>query len=663
MKINRLMILLLTGALVVTGCTQTEEKKEKSSEPAPSSSEPLSSGQEPLSTSEQFSSSNTPSSSLAPQKKIVEKEIKVYRLFNRDNGYLDPDINEEQYKLGAINMGFVEGQEFIPYVTLDTLSNLYGRFYKNKDNTKNKITVEGDKYTWSVTDSNKEILKTTIDINKKTFTYSGSLENYIEGKKDYSKHSLFLNTKIENTSISMPSVKEPLISYADTEFEVVIEGNKTYFPFSMMHTLYHELTGHDFFYNYTCLYEYNEVDDISKAAVTDGDKVYTPLEQMTEYITEHVKEKDNGNKPLMPMYLRKYHRSEFTLIFNNYYGLRTTWGIKDMKAYFDNYGLYDKFIDDSAAIRGAAYSEAFFMLADNHTGRTILGDDPWVESNGDAVTPGALRADKTAERSLLSNALTAQREAFLKANGFEDGVKDAVVYSKDGKTAYLGFDNFEATDKAYNSNGTVKTDDVLAKSDSYFYFVKYFNIIKDHETTVQGSQVKVEKIIIDDSLNGGGYVAAMGRILALMSKNNVGTTYFRNDLTNVVTKSTYRVDSNKDGVYDEKDSFGNRFKFYILTSPVSFSCGNAFPIYAQNQLDNVRIFGVKSGGGECVVGDNYLSNGMGFAHSSNEHVTLFDETKKTCQGVENGVDVNGTLKYNDFYNMEEMVKCIDKIVQ
>lgn len=665
MKVNRLTLLFLISLLTVScGGGSTSSSEESLSTSSASSELSISNSSEEASISESSSSSESlSSSSSTPEKKMVEKEIKVYRLFNRDNNYLDPDLSEAKYQLGSINMSFMEGQDgFIPYITLENVSNLYSRFYLDKENTKNTVSSSEGKYTWSVFKSDKEIFKSTIDINEKTFTYKGSFENHIETKKDYSKYSLLLRTKTENTSYNLPSYHEPLISYKDTEFEVVKELDKVYFPFSMMHTFYHELTGHDFYYNYTYLYEYNDVDDLSKASISDGESVYTPLEQMSEYINDHIKEKDKGNKPLMPMYLRKYHRSEFSLIMDNYYGLRKTWGVRSMRELYDVYGLYDKFIDENAAVRGAAYSEAFFMLSDSHTGRTILGDNPWIESNGDALVPGASRTDKTNERSLLSNALTAQREAFLKANGFNDTIKDAVIYSADGKTAYLGFDSFDAYNKAIDDQGKVKPDDTIAKYDTYFYFAKYLKIIKDHETMVQGQSVKVENVIIDDSLNGGGYVYIMGRLLALLSKNNTSTLYFMNDLNNTVNKQVYHVDTNNDGIYDDKDCYGNVFKnIYILTSPVSFSCGNAFPIMAQKQNDNIKIFGAKSGGGECVVGENYLSNGMGFVHSSNEHIIIYDEAKQTYEGVEAGVSVDGTLRYNDFYNMDAMVQCINKI--
>lgn len=648
MKSKRLILLAVSSLLVISACAVV----------SPTSSSPTSSSIEPSTSalsSEEPSSSVAPSSessSIAPEKRLEEKTIKVYRLFNRDNSYLDPDLSEDQYKLGDVSFSFIKGQYFVPYITLDDLSNLYGRFYKDKNATKNIVTIEGEKNIWKVINNNATVFTSIIDTKNKTFTYSGDVEGFIEGKKDYSNYSFNIRSRVVNSVIELPSKKEPLVSYADTEFEVIKENDTYYFPFSMMHTFYHELTGHDFFFNYTYLYEFNEIDDISKANITEGEKVYTIFDQMSDFITDKIKEKDSAGRPLMPLYLRKYHRSELTLIMNNYYGLAKTWGVTSMLDYYKLYGLYDKYIDENSAVRGAAYAETYFMLSDSHTGRVILGDNPWVESNGNAEVTGASSSTLTNERNSLGSALTDQREKFLKANGFEDGINNALIYSSDGKTAYFGFDSFDAYDKAFNEDGTPKSDDKLAKYDSYFYFVEKLKEIKNHGG--------VENVIIDDSLNGGGYVNTMGRLLALISKNNQGTTYLLNGLNNSVIKSVFSVDTNNDGKFDDSDCYGNTFKFYILTSPKSFSCGNAFPILAQNYC-GAKVFGAKSGGGECVVGQNYLSNAMGFVHSSNEHLILLDEAKKTYKGVEDGVGVDGGLKYNLFYNMEEMIKVINSI--
>lgn len=72
----------------------------------------------------------------------------------------------------------------------------------------------------------------------------------------------------------------------------------------------------------------------------------------------------------------------------------------------------------------------------------------------------------------------------------------------------------------------------------------------------------------------------MLKLLALMSKDNYGSLYALDDGNGGISKMTARVDSNGDGKYDREDCFGNEFKFYILTTSYSFSCGNAFPFLA-----------------------------------------------------------------------------------
>ena len=669
MKRTTLGLLFVFSVAALAGCSvaslsasSSASKQESSSSQAPSSASSSSIAPSSVSseaTSENSSSSAT-SSSLVPAKKTVEKTIKAYRLFNFENEYLDPDLSEEKYQLGSISFRFIEGEELVPYVSLENMAGLYSQFFKDKNTTKSQYNVAEGKSTWTVTVADKEVFRSAIDAKEKTFTYQGRLDEVMAAKKDYSGLSLTMRTKLENTQIALPSAHTALVSYADTEFETFEENGITYFPFSMLHTLYHDLVGRDFFYNYTYLYEFNNVEDISTANVTEGENVYTPLQQMMEYISEHYKEADASGKPLMPMYARKHHRSELALIFNHYYGIRETWRVRSMMEYFSAFGIYDDLISDNSAIRGAAYAKVFFMLGDNHTARTILGDNPWAESNGNSVVPIASQDPKVEERIILSGSLTAQRDAFLKANGFADGIADAVVYSKDGKTAYFGFDSFDGNLHAKNPDGTPMSDEILAKSDSYFYFAKQLKAIKEHVTDVSGTPVKVSRVIIDDSLNSGGYIYAMGKILALLSKDNKGVITTLDGLTHNIAKQTYRVDTNADGAYDEKDVYGNDFKFYILTSPVSFSCGNAFPFIAK-QSDHIHIIGQKSGGGECVVTSNYLSNGMGFAHSSNEHLVILNEQKLTYEGVEDGVRADAPLRYCEYYDMDAMSKAIDSI--
>ena len=595
---------------------------------------------------------------MAPEPTTVEKTVNAYKVYNFENDYLDPDVSDPKYQLGTVSLRFKKGEELVPYISLENMAGLYSRFFKDPETTKSSVSKDGAKFTWKVTVADQEVFASTIDAQNKTFTYQGSLEGRMKPKQDYSAYSVFLRTKYESKITKTSSSHPVLVSYADTGLDALVDGDATYFPFSMLHTFYHELTEREFFYNYVYLYEYLSFENLNTANVTDGDDVYTPLSQMGDYVSAHYKTADVSGKPLMPAYARNHHRSEFALVMNHYYGLRSTWGVTSMMDYYKSFGLYDAFVSEDSAVRGAAYAKAIFMLGDSHSGRFPIGSNPWVEDNGNARVPGASADVKVVERSLLDQGLKAQREAFLKANGF-DSIKDAIIYSEDGKTAYMGFDEFGMNKKAKKPDGTPKPDSELT-ADSYFYFVLKLQEIKAHRTTVGSDQVKVERVLIDDSLNGGGIVMVMGRLLALLSKDNRSAITAINELTGDLTTTTYQVDTNNDGVYDTNDVYGNDFKFYILTSPVSFSCGNAFPMLAQH-YGIAKIIGQKSGGGECVVGENYLSSGTGFAHSSLEHVMIPGEEAGKFDHTEDGVQTDKRLNYNDFYNMTEMCKAMDAL--
>ena len=125
----------------------------------------------------------------------------------------------------------------------------------------------------------------------------------------------------------------------------------------------------------------------------------------------------------------------------------------------------------------------------------------------------------------------------------------------------------------------------------------------------------VKNFIIDDSCNGGGYVAACNYIIAMIANakyhTNTVSSSDMNPLTGAVYTSTYEIDLNLDGVFDEDDAkVYYDFNFAILTSYASFSCGNRLPIEAQTR--GILIFGENSGGGSCIVSERYTADGYAY---------------------------------------------------
>ena len=606
-----------------------------------------------------------PEKNAIREAKLVSKEIDAYKAFAYapTSKYYDITLDKAEYQLGKYNVKFVEGEDLVPYMSLDEMAKLYNKNLLNANAVSKVEELDGNS-VWSITVGNKLETFVKIDPAEQEILIEGSFEEIYKNAVDTSKYSITFENKAETSTIKPENLKKNILTYKDTDFQAVKENGINYYPVSLLNVALQNYTNHKYFYNYTNIYEYNEYENLTNIEMykTEGaEDNFNVMGEMTKYIEDHYLEKDSSQNPLMPMYVRKNSRSEFTFAFNNFYGLSKVRHISSMKYYFNSYGIYDDMISDNSVVRGKAYSLAAFILQDQHTAKFNLSTTPWCETNGGRGLEPATVSKLVEERTVLDKSLSEYRKSVLTKAGYtEDNMKQAILYSADGTTAYYYFDSFDASENAYDSNGQRKSDDKLATEDSYFFFIKQLNAIKRHTTTVEGADVKVKNVIIDVSQNSGGYVYIMGKLLALMSKDNSATLYYQNDITNEIAKTVYHVDSNKDGVYDDKDCYGNDFNFILLTSFGSFSCGNAFP-FIGSQFSHVKTIGVNSGGGECIVGNLVLSNGMNYVMSSQYHLITYNEEKKTIVGVEDGKSVAYTMYYHNFYDMEELLKAVKKL--
>ena len=79
----------------------------------------------------------------------------------------------------------------------------------------------------------------------------------------------------------------------------------------------------------------------------------------------------------------------------------------------------------------------------------------------------------------------------------------------------------------------------------------------------------------------------------------------------------YSIDINLDGNFDELDAQETAqfdFNLGILTSNLSFSCGNLLPSVLKEL--GYKILGEQSGGGSCAVIQESTADGFPYAHSS-----------------------------------------------
>lgn len=137
----------------------------------------------------------------------------------------------------------------------------------------------------------------------------------------------------------------------------------------------------------------------------------------------------------------------------------------------------------------------------------------------------------------------------------------------------------------------------------------------------------IKNVVIDISCNGGGDSGAMNAIEWLMTGK--GYINFENRLTGQVNTGGSGVDINFDGVFDEKDQPMTQFRYGVLTSVQSFSCGNAFPFFMKEH--GAMILGQQSGGGACAIRIS-TAGGIEFASSAATSRIVTDAGKSVDSG-------------------------------
>lgn len=156
---------------------------------------------------------------------------------------------------------------------------------------------------------------------------------------------------------------------------------------------------------------------------------------------------------------------------------------------------------------------------------------------------------------------------------------------------------------------------------------------------------KVENIIIDLSLNTGGNIGSVLRILTKMTNKEVWY-HAKNPLNNATI--SYGQTTNEK-VYD-------KYNYFVKTSSVTFSAANLMASIAKD-LD-IPVIGQKSSGGASAIMPIVLPEGSIIFISSSTVLTRKDE-KGDYVSVEYGIDVDYPL--NNLYSETEINRILNSI--
>ena len=186
---------------------------------------------------------------------------------------------------------------------------------------------------------------------------------------------------------------------------------------------------------------------------------------------------------------------------------------------------------------------------------------------------------------------------------------EGVTYFKKGDTAVCVFNSFNnRNEKAWNDyyagKGPMPTVENTQNDDLVIFLDALQKAAADPE---------VKNLVIDITANGGGsldIVLAMTSLI--MDKSYISQD---NSLTGQHAIVEYEVDRNFNGKFDEADKdVRYDLNFAVLTSGMSFSCGNLFPYLLKDA--GIPVMGATSGGGACAIQAMCTADGYCFQISS-----------------------------------------------
>ncbi|MBQ7677334.1 MAG: hypothetical protein IJT32_03790, partial [Lachnospiraceae bacterium] len=335
----------------------------------------------------------------------------------------------------------------------------------------------------------------------------------------------------------------------------------------------------------------------------------------------------------------KFAYNELCFALDYEYGLKEVHGIESFDEYFFNVGLSKALQSTDPLKADVALHKAITLYLDDLHSQFV---SPSYQTDADAFEKEVEGIQGPSNRSFRT---TAYKFRDARAAAYPDGIPP---YEEVGNTAYITFDEFTdpMPDIDYLSEPTEEelTDTIR--------LMQYAcdRILRENSP--------IENVVMDLSMNTGGAINEASYVIGTYLGN--GDTNVINTMTGAASTAVYKIDTNRDGNFDEQDTLsGKGLNLYCLTSPVSFSCGNLVPNSFMMSPD-VTLVGMTSGGGSCSVHTLSTAGGSIFNISSYQRMSVFKNG--SYYDIDRGADPDLPIrKYEDFYDRQSLTKYINGI--
>ena len=246
--------------------------------------------------------------------------------------------------------------------------------------------------------------------------------------------------------------------------------------------------------------------------------------------------------------------------------------------------------------------------------------------------------DTRKARSEMASALNEKRK---------EKFGDSVYYYKEGETAYCIFNSFLCDDSGWRKYYKGESPKPTLKDYPHDDLLILLDALEKAE-----NDPEVKNFVLDIATNGGGSTDIVLFITSLLC--NKSDICYENTLTGQSIKSTFEVDRNLDGKFDEKDAeVSFDLNFALLISGYSFSCGNILPALLKDY--GIPILGQRSGGGSCAVLYNPSADGFGYRYSTHRHRMA----NTSNENIDSGIEPTYLLEtVDDFYDIPKVTELI-----
>ncbi|QBF34416.1 peptidase S41 [Mycoplasmopsis phocirhinis] len=529
--------------------------------------------------------------------------------FNKQYEFVN---NSNQYKINNVKINtYINPQNQDLYINVNEfIKKIEGvtnpQFFKFKSKKQDKIHYSNRENEIIFDLKQNKILMSNLDVFQ-------ILKN--SSTVDYGKRIEYKSTT--TTQLSDSKINEfDLNKY---QMSIQSKNNDIYLPFSLFNFLF-------FSQNYYNIY-FNNEKFIGVSTVINKDI------DANEY--NLIMNNPNNEKPQSKQF-RKNNYNFLLFVFDNFYGLRKTFlqqnNVNSFDEYFAKTGLKEKMLSVDINQNTSAYENLFYeQLNELHS--SIQSGSYYHPQDYRANPYGSARSQKVNEYIAWLNILRKIRNAALtqQENKF-------VSFHND--TAIIYLDQF-----IVGSNEDLSKE-TKHEYDSFEKMYKAMELIKQNPTPIK-------KIILDLSLNGGGSIAAMEKVVGFLT-NQDQQIYFYETINKQLSYSKYRVDVNKDDKYDLKDGYPN-YQWYILTGINTFSAANLLTHIAKtNKL--ATIIGNKSGGGMFSILPLVLPDGTSLEISSNNAWFSGSQNEINKENelpyTQDGIEVDVSIPYLAYMNYD-----------